>query len=145
MRIVIQRVKKAQVKVQDKVVGKIDKGALVLFGVKKDDDISKVPYLCQKLVNLRMFSDENHKMNLSLKDIDGEVLIVSQFTLYADCTQGRRPSFTEAAVPQEAEAFYEKYILEVKKYISKVETGVFGAMMQVELINDGPVTFLIES
>lgn len=144
MKLVIQRVKSASVTVDNEVVGSIGKGALVLFGVRKEDAPSSVEWLSNKLVNLRMFSDENDKMNLSLVDIKAEVLIVSQFTLYADCTEGRRPDFFSAAGPELAKPLYERFIAEIRKTIPKVETGIFGAKMEVSLINDGPVTFLIE-
>ena len=144
MRIVIQRVKKAQVVVEERIVGSIAKGALVLLGVHKEDDPSKIPWLSQKLLHLRMFSDEHGKMNLSLMDIRGEILIVSQFTLYAQCSEGRRPDFFSAAAPSLAETLYQQFITAVKSSDLKVETGIFGADMEVSLINDGPVTFIID-
>jgi D-aminoacyl-tRNA deacylase len=144
MRLVIQRIKEAFVKVDDKIVGQIKQGALVLFGCHKNDTESSVKYLADKLIHLRMFSDENYKMNLSLLDIQGEVLVISQFTLYAS-TQGRRPSFTDALDPLLAENFYQKFIADLKKNIKKVDTGIFGAKMEVSLINDGPVTLIIDS
>ena len=145
MKLVIQRVKYASVKVDGEIVGKIDKGFLVLLGVGPDDTEKEADFLVQKLVKLRIFEDENNKMNLSLKDIDGELLIVSQFTLYADCSAGNRPSFVNAAKPDKANELYEYFIKKCKEEnIKKVEHGVFGADMKVELLNDGPVTILLE-
>jgi D-aminoacyl-tRNA deacylase len=145
MRIVVQRVRSAQVEVDGKMVGSIGPGALVLLGVTHGDDKSKAAWLASKLVNLRMFEDEQGKMNRSLIDIKGSALIVSQFTLYGDCSEGRRPSFTGAALPNVAEPLYEAFIEEVKKLGLPVATGIFGAYMQVSLVNDGPVTFIIDS
>ncbi len=144
MRICIQRVARAKVLVDNKIVGQINRGALVLFGCNKDDTHESVEYLANKLINLRFFSDENDKMNLSLLDIKGEVLIVSQFTLYADCSMGRRPSFTDALEASVAKKYYEEFVSLVKKQL-KVETGIFQAKMQVHLVNDGPATFLVDS
>ena len=139
MKLVIQRVKFASVEVDEKVVGKIDNGFLVLLGVGPNDTKENADYLVKKLINLRIFSDENDKMNLSIKDIDGELLIISQFTLYADCSQGNRPSFTNAAKPDKANELYEYFIEKCKENnIRKVEHGIFGADMKVELLNDGP-------
>jgi len=145
MRIVIQRVASAKVDVEGKTVGSIGKGALVLFGVHKEDTAEQTLWLASKLVNLRIFSDAQDKMNLSLLDIQGEVLIVSQFTLYGNCSEGRRPAFTDSAPPEIAKSLYEKFIAEVAKQKLKVETGVFGAHMQVSLINDGPVTLILDA
>lgn len=145
MRILIQRVKEAQVKVEGKIVGSIGKGALVFFAVHKNDTPDKTLWLAQKLINLRMFTDAQDKMNLSLLDIKGDALIVSQFTLYGNCLEGRRPDFLESARPETAEPIYNKFIQEVKKEVQNVQTGVFGAYMEVGLVNDGPVTFLIDS
>lgn len=145
MRIVVQRVKKASVKIEDKIQGKIEQGFLVLLGITSTDSRKDVDYLVKKVCNLRIFEDENGKMNLSLKNINGELLIISQFTLYGDCTEGNRPSFIEAAKPDIAIPLYEYFIQECKKNIEKVETGVFGADMKVELLNDGPVTIIIDS
>ena len=145
MRIVVQRVKKARVKIKNEIIGEIGKGLLVLLGVKNGDTEKDVKFLAQKILNLRIFSDDQDKMNLSLLDIKGEILIVSQFTLYGDCKKGRRPSFLEAAPPEIAKALYEKFINEIKKSGLKTETGKFGALMEVELINDGPVTLILES
>ena len=146
MKLVIQRVKYANVKVDEKIVGKINQGFLVLLGIKCSDSQKDVDYLVRKLVNLRVFTDENDKMNLALKDINGELLIISQFTLYADCKKsGNRPSFSDAARPDIAIPLYEYFISECKKQIPVVETGIFGADMQVSLLNDGPVTIIMDS
>lgn len=144
MKLVIQRVKRASVEVDKKIVGKIGKGFLVLLGVGPEDTEDTANFLVQKLIKLRVFEDENEKMNLSLKDINGELLIVSQFTLYADCTGGNRPSFTNAAKPEKANELYEYFIEKCKEENIKVEHGIFGADMKVELLNDGPVTILLE-
>lgn len=145
MKIVVQRVKNAKVDVEGKTVGKIDTGFLVLLGVTHEDTEEQADYLAKKLCNLRVFTDENDKMNLSLKDVNGKLLIVSQFTLYADCTSGNRPSFTNAAKPDKAEKLYEYFCKQCKeKYNIEVEKGIFGADMKVELLNDGPVTIIIE-
>ena len=145
MKIVVQRVKNAKVEVEGKVVSKIDKGFLVLLGVTHNDTEEQADYLAKKLCGLRVFTDENDKMNLSLKDVGGELLIVSQFTLYADCSQGNRPSFINAAKPDKAEKLYEYFCNQCnQKYNIKVEKGIFGADMKVSLLNDGPVTIIIE-
>ena len=144
MKFVIQRVKKANVEVNNKIVGKIDNGFLVLIGITHDDNKEIADYLIKKLVNLRVFEDEKGKMNLSLKDIKGSLLLVSQFTLYADCSSGNRPSFTEAAKPDFAKELYEYVINECENEVDNVQTGIFGAEMKVELINDGPVTIILE-
>ncbi len=144
MKIVVQRVKHASVKVDNKIVGKINEGFLVLLGVTHGDTKQEADYLVKKLCNLRIFEDENEKMNLSLKDVGGELLIVSQFTLYADCSGGNRPSFIESAKPDMANELYEYFVSECKKQIQKVETGIFGAHMEVDLLNNGPVTIIIE-
>lgn len=144
MKLVIQRVKHAKVEVENEIVGKIGQGFLVLLGVGPEDTKETANYLVQKLIKLRVFEDENGKMNLALKDINGELLIVSQFTLYADCTSGNRPSFINAAKPDKANELYEYFIEQCKKENVKVECGVFGADMKVELLNDGPVTIILE-
>ena len=144
MKLVIQRVKEAEVKVEENIIGKIGNGFLVLLGVTHEDTKQDADYLVKKLCNLRVFSDENNKMNLALKDVNGELLIVSQFTLYADCSQGNRPSFTKSAKPDKAEELYEYFCNECIKNGIKVEKGKFGADMKVSLINDGPVTIIIE-
>ncbi len=144
MKIVVQRVKTAQVEVEGKVVGKIGEGFLVLLGVTHNDTKEQADYLVKKLCKLRIFTDENDKMNLALKDINGELLIVSQFTLYADCTGGNRPSFVEAAKPEQANELYEYFCSECEKNQIRVEKGIFGADMKVSLLNDGPVTIILE-
>lgn len=144
MRIVIQRVKQASVRVDHEIVGQISKGALVLFGVHKNDLPESTLWFVQKLVNLRFFSDAQGKMNLSLQDIQGEILIVSQFTLYGNYHEGRRPGFVDAAPGPMAKMLYEKFVLEMKQEVKTVQTGIFGADMEVSLINDGPVTFVID-
>ena len=144
MKFVIQRVKNAQVDVNNKTIGKIDNGFLVLIGITHTDTKEIADYLVKKLINLRIFEDENGKMNLSLIDINGSLLLVSQFTLYADCSGGNRPSFIDAAKPEIANELYEYIISECKKKIDKVQTGIFGADMKVSLLNDGPVTIILE-
>ncbi len=144
MKIVVQRVKNASVKVENEIVGKIDKGFLVLLGVTHNDTKEQADYLVKKLCKLRIFTDENEKMNLNLNDVNGQLLIVSQFTLYADCTQGNRPSFIEAAKPDTAKELYDYFCKECEKNQIHVEKGIFGAHMDVELVNDGPVTIVME-
>lgn len=144
MRLVVQRVKNAKVEVEGKTVGSINNGFLVLLGVTHTDTIKEADYLVKKLCNLRVFEDDNGKMNLGLKDIGGELLIVSQFTLYADCSQGNRPSFINAAKPDVANELYEYFCEKCKEQNIKVEKGIFGADMKVSLLNDGPVTIILE-
>ena len=144
MKLVIQRVSNAKVEVNSKIIGQIKKGFLVLLGVGPEDNRQTADFLVEKLCNLRVFEDENQKMNLSIKDIDGELLIVSQFTLYADCRKGNRPSFTDAAKPEKANELYENFIEKCKDKVRKVEHGEFGADMKVSLLNDGPVTIILE-
>ena len=144
MKLVIQRVKNAQVEVDSKIVGKIERGFLVLLGVTHGDTKEQADYLVKKLCNLRVFKDQNDKMNLALKDIGGELLIVSQFTLYADCTSGNRPSFTNAAKPEYANELYDYFCDKCAENNIKVEKGIFGADMKVSLLNDGPVTIILE-
>ena len=144
MKLVVQRVKQANVVVENRIVGQINKGFLVLFGAGLNDTKIEADYLLQKLLNLRVFEDEYDKMNLSIKDIGGELLIVSQFTLYADCKKGNRPSFINAAKPEEANELYEYFIEECKKREINVQKGIFGAHMEVSLLNDGPVTIILE-
>lgn len=145
MKIVIQRVKQAKVKVNSEVIGKIDKGLLILIGAEKGDNQSDVDYLVSKALNLRIFEDDNSKMNHSILDIKGQILVISQFTLLGDCRKGRRPSFDKAAKGEDALKLYEDFVSELKKSDLKVETGQFGAYMQVELTNDGPVTLILDS
>lgn len=144
MKLIVQRVTNSQVTVDDKITGKIGKGFLVLLGVTHTDTKEIADYLVKKLCNLRVFTDENDKMNLSIKDIDGELLIVSQFTLYADCQKGNRPSFVNSAKPEMAEELYEYFVEQCRKEVKNVETGIFGAHMKVDLLNDGPVTIILE-
>jgi len=145
MRAVLQRVIRAKVSVDGEITGEIGKGILVFLGVAREDSEKEALYLLEKTLNLRIFEDAEDKMNLSLLDIEGELLVVSQFTLYGDVRKGRRPSFIEAAAPPEANRLYEFFVAEARKQISKVETGRFQAMMNVELVNDGPVTILLDS
>lgn len=144
MRIVLQRVKHSNVKINGKIVGSIDKGVIILLGVHKNDTIDKAAFLAAKCADLRIFSDSDGKMNLSLGDINGEALVVSQFTLFGNCTKGRRPSYIEAAEPDKGKLLYDCFVAELKKRVTKVATGIFGAMMDVELVNDGPVTLILE-
>ena len=144
MKFVVQRVKNAQVYIEGKTVGKIEQGYMVLIGITHTDTKEVADYLVKKLINLRVFEDENGKMNKSLKDVNGSLLLVSQFTLYAYCSSGNRPSFTDAAKPDFANELYEYIIEECKKQVRIVETGVFGADMKVGLVNDGPVTIILE-
>lgn len=145
MRAVLQRVARAKVTVGGEIVGEIGKGILVLLGVSRGDSERESSYLLDKTLNLRVFEDANEKMNLSLLDIEGDLLIVSQFTLYGDARKGRRPSFIEAAAPADANRLYEFFVAEARRQIKKVETGRFQSMMDVELLNDGPVTILLDS
>ena len=144
MKLVIQRVKHASVTVDGNVTGKIGKGFLVLIGIANSDTKEIADQYLKKLLNLRIFEDENCKTNLSLKDVNGELLLVSQFTLYADCRKGNRPSFINAGAPDMAESLYEYMIEACRKEIPVVETGIFGADMQVELLNDGPFTIVLD-
>ncbi len=145
MRAVIQRVSRANVSVEDKVIGEIGRGILILLGVAREDAEKEAKFILEKTLNLRIFEDAGGKMNLSLLDISGALLVVSQFTLYGDARRGRRPSFIEAAAPENAGEIYEFFVNEARKQIAKVETGQFQAMMNVELVNDGPVTILLDS
>lgn len=145
MRAVVQRVSSAKVSVDKEVVGAIGRGILVLLGVSVRDSEKDAAYLADKVLNLRIFEDAEGKMNLSLLDIEGELLVVSQFTLYGDATRGRRPSFIDAAPPERANRLYEKFVNDARKLVSRVDTGRFQAMMDVELVNDGPVTILLDS
>ena len=143
MKAVIQRVKKASVEIEGKIYSKINRGLLILFCAEKNDVKENIDFVANKILNLRIFEDENHKMNLSVKDITGEILIVSQFTLASDLKKGLRPSFDNAMEPIKAKEFYEDMILKLKESKLNVQTGVFGTDMQVMLINDGPVTFVL--
>ena len=145
MRAVVQRVSRAKVTVEGRLIGEIGSGLLVLLGVSTDDDDKGADYLVDKLVNLRIFDDADGKMNLSLADIDGEMLVVSQFTLYGDTRRGRRPSFIAAAGGDEALRGYKYFVVKAREQVRNVATGEFGAMMDVELVNDGPVTIIIVS
>jgi len=145
MRAVVQRVSRAKVTVDGKVTGEIGQGVLLLLGVAGTDTEDDARYLVDKTLNLRIFEDSDGKMNLSLLDIEGGLLVVSQFTVYGDTRRGRRPSFIDAAPPERANELYELFVSESRKQVSKVATGVFQAMMDVELVNDGPVTILIDS
>ena len=145
MRIVVQRSKAASVTVAGEVTGQITNGLVLLVGVTHDDNEEDAAYLADKIVNLRIFEDEAEKMNLSLKDIGGQILSVSQFTLYGDCRKGRRPNFMEAAKPEHAVKIYDAFNRMLQEKGVHVETGRFGAMMDVALVNDGPVTLIVES
>jgi len=145
MRAVVQRVSEARVEVNQETIGAIDKGLLVLIGIESSDNEQAYSYMIDKIINLRIFEDENDKMNLSLKDINGGLLIVPNFTLYGDCRKGRRPSYIAAAKPNEAEIKFKDFCKFAKESYSKVETGQFQADMKVHILNDGPVTLLIDS
>lgn len=145
MKFVIQRVKNASVKVDGAYTGKIQKGFLVFIGIGQEDTEEIAEKYIKKMINLRIFEDENGKTNLSLKDVSGELLLVSQFTLYASCKKGNRPSFAQAGVPQKAEQLYEYIIKQCKNHLNVVETGIFGAHMEVSLVNDGPFTIVLEN
>ncbi len=145
MRAVVQRVKNSSVKVDDNIVGQINQGLMVLLGVTHEDTSKDVDYILDKVLNIRIFKDENDKMNKSLKDINGELLVVSQFTLYGDSRKGRRPSFINAAKPDIADRLYNEFIEKSIQQGIVTQTGEFGANMQVEILNDGPVTILLES
>ena len=144
MKVLIQRVKEASVTIDNKLFSSINKGILALVGIEKGDTLEQVQKAAKKVSNLRIFPDENDKMNLSLIDVQGEMLIVSQFTLCGDCKKGTRPSFDKSAPPAIANELYEKFVEEIANYGIKTQTGQFAAMMDVALINDGPVTFMIE-
>ncbi|MEA3322119.1 MAG: D-aminoacyl-tRNA deacylase [Bacillota bacterium] len=145
MRVVLQRAKRAEVRVSGDVVGKIDRGLMLLVGVTHEDTTEDAAYVAEKVANLRIFEDEQDKMNLSLLDVKGQILSVSQFTLYGDCRKGRRPNFMDAARPDHAETIYEAFNEELRGKGVTVETGRFGAMMDVDFVNDGPVTLIVES
>ena len=145
MKFLVQRVKEASVTVEEKVTGKINKGFLVLIGVCNEDTEEVADKMLKKLLGLRIFEDENGKTNLSLADVEGELLLVSQFTLYADCKKGNRPSFIKAGKPEHANRLYEYIITKAKETVPTVETGIFGADMKVSLVNDGPFTVILDS
>jgi D-aminoacyl-tRNA deacylase len=145
MRVIVQRAREASVTVNNEVVGKISKGLMLLVGVTHDDTPEDAAYVAEKIANLRIFEDDQGKMNLSLIDVKGEALSVSQFTLYGDCRKGRRPNFMDAAKPEHALNIYESFNEELRKQNIHVETGSFGAMMDVQFVNEGPVTLIVES
>jgi D-aminoacyl-tRNA deacylase len=145
MRTVVQRVSEARVVVDEQIVGKIKKGLVVLLGIAPNDGASEVKWMTEKLCNLRIFNDNEGKMNLSLLDVDGEMLVISQFTLFGNCKKGRRPNFMAAAKPELAEPLFNSCVKAFRNKGIKVETGIFGANMQLSLCNDGPVTLIIES
>ena len=145
MKFIVQRVNKSQVEVEEKIVGKIDRGFMVLIGITHNDTKEIADFLVRKLINLRVFEDENGKMNLSLKDVQGSLLLISQFTLYADCRKGNRPSYTNAGNPDLANELYEYIIAQCQKEFPNVQHGIFGAYMKVSLLNDGPFTIIFDS
>lgn len=144
MKAILQRVKFANVEVDGNCVGKIDKGFLILLGVKEGDQKQDAEYLVKKICNMRIFEDDNGKMNINIKDVNGEILVVSQFTLYADCQKGNRPSFVNSAKPEYANELYEYFVEKCSHEVKKVQTGIFGAHMKVSLVNNGPVTIILE-
>lgn len=145
MRAVVQRVKRASVTVDGRVISEISKGLLILLGVAREDTHADIEYMANKVANLRIFQDEQGKMNLSLLEVGGEALVVSQFTLYGDCRKGRRPSFIEAAQPEKADEMYQAFIAALSQMEIRAKGGIFQAYMDVELVNDGPVTILLDS
>lgn len=145
MRVIIQKVKKGSVSVEGKTIGNIDKGFVLLVGFTHEDEIEDLQYCAKKIVNMRIFEDVNDKMNLSIKDVDGDILSISQFTLFGDTKKGNRPSFIEAARPEKALELYQQFNELLRSNNLKVETGQFGAMMDVSLINEGPVTIILDS
>ena len=145
MRAVLQRVTRSKVVVDGEIVGSIGKGLNVLLGISKDDTMEDIPYLKDKIINLRIFEDEEGKMNRALLDVGGEILLISQFTLYGDCRKGRRPNFMDALGGDEAKKIYDEFVKSLKETGIKVETGIFGAHMEVTIDNDGPVTLIVES
>jgi len=144
MKIVVQRVLRSSVSVQSEVIGEISRGLMILFGAEKGDGDEAVDVLAEKVIALRIFADDHGKMNRSCLDVQGEILVVSQFTLAGDCSRGRRPGFDNAAPPEEAERLYRNFVAKLAESNLKVQEGRFGADMQVELVNDGPVTFILE-
>lgn len=145
MRSVVQRVTRASVTVEGEIVGKIGNGLLIFFGVGQGDELSDLDWIVEKIIGLRIFEDEEGKMNRSVQDVSGKILMVSQFTLYGDCRKGKRPSFSTAAPPEVAKALFDQAVEKMRGYGIHVETGIFQAEMQVELVNDGPVTLLLDS
>jgi len=145
LRAVVQRVKNSEVKVDDNIIGSIDSGLLVFLGIGNEDAMDDIDYLIDKIVNLRVFEDQEGKMNLSALDLEKEIMIISQFTLYGDCRKGRRPSFFDAAPPDQAERLYDVFVNKIKNYDLKIATGEFQAMMDIDSVNDGPVTLLLDS
>jgi len=144
MKVVIQRVKESKVEIENNIFSKINKGLLVLVGFNNEDNKEKIEWMANKIIGLRIFSDENNKMNLSVKDINGEILIVSNFTLYGELNKGYRPSFSDAANPELAIPLYDYFIKYISNFGIPIKTGIFGAMMDIHLINDGPVTIILE-
>lgn len=144
MKLIIQRVLEAKVVINQQLYSQIGPGLLVLLGIHKEDRIDQIKWLINKLIHLRIFKDMDGKMNRSLKDVKGQILVVSQFTLYGNCLSGRRPDFIQAAMPLIAEPLYREFIDQISREIDDVQTGVFGAEMQISLVNDGPVTFILE-
>ncbi len=144
MIVLLQRVERCSVEVDGEIVGKIGRGLCIFLGIKKGDSENEADWLVEKVSNLRIFEDDQGKMNLSVKDIGGEILVVSQFTLYGNCRKGRRPSFDKAAPPEEAEPLYNYFVEKLRDKGFRVETGIFRAEMKVDILNDGPVTFIIE-
>ncbi|WP_128425807.1 D-aminoacyl-tRNA deacylase [Gudongella oleilytica] len=145
MRAVVQRVSSAEVRVDDKMVGRVGKGLLVYLGVGKEDAVSDIEYMADKVSGLRIFEDENGKMNLSVQDIRGEILAISQFTLYGDVRKGKRPSFSDSADPDKGEELYNQFISIIQGIGIRIDKGIFGAHMMVDYVNDGPVTILLDS
>jgi len=145
MKTVVQKVSKADVRVENETAGAIKKGLVVVLGIGRQDNETDVDYLAEKIVNLRIFEDENQKMNLSLTDVQGELLVVSQFTLFADCRKGNRPSFIDAAPPEKAEKLYKYFIDKAREKGVAVKTGRFKTMMKVSLVNEGPVTIILDT
>lgn len=144
MKLLIQRVSSASVKVDNELISEIKQGLLVFIGVSQEDSSKSIEWLANKLVNLRIFEDNEGKMNLSVQDIKGEIMVISQFTLYANCEKGRRPSFIEAGEPEMANQLYEEFCEKVKEYYKEPQKGIFGADMKISLVNDGPVTIILE-